>query len=372
MGVSPNNPCEPAHQLSSRHRRRSQSVSQTSPLDLRPPQTYQPPPMPNQPIRWGILGNAKIGRDHLAAAIHQSLDGSLCAIASSNPQQARTEYRRYGDLHYFSDYEQMLRSDVIDAVYIPLPNHMHHPWSLMALQCGKAVLCEKPMALSADQVKELIQARDRTGLLCAEAYMVVHHPQWQQLRQFIQRQELGELAQVSAAFSFNNSEEIHNIRNQAATGGGALRDIGVYPLGTTRFVTDSEPKAVRAHIDWDNGIDATARVDCDFPGFNLNFYCSMRMGLRQEVVFHFQRGWLRLDAPFNPGVYQEPTWTIRDSRNNYRIQRFPLIDQYELQFSAFNHALLTGNPFPCPLEFSYHNQLALDAIYHSAPGSADF
>ena len=322
--------------------------------------------MSSKIIRWGILGNAKIGRNYLAAAIHQSLDGALCAIASSNLEKARADYRRYGDLSYFDDYQQMLDSDAIDAVYIPLPNNMHQPWCLRALEAGKAVLCEKPIALQADEVDALIAARERSGLLCAEAYMVVHHPQWLLLRDFIASKEFGELRQVSAAFSFNNSNDPNNIRNQADMGGGALRDIGVYPLGTTRFATGSEPTKVYARADWQQGVDATAWVDCDFSDFRLNFYCSMRMGLRHEMSFHFEHGWLRMNSPFNPDIYQEATWDMRGPDNNYRVQRFRYCDQYELQFSAFNKAMLEGGDFGCPLEFSRANQHALDAIFSSA------
>ena len=322
--------------------------------------------MNKQRIRWGILGNAKIGRDHLAAAIHQSLNGELATIASSNTAKAENDYRRYGDLHYFSDYQQMLESDLIDAVYIPLPNNMHKPWSLRALQCGKAVLCEKPMGLTASEVQELLEARDQSGLLCAEAYMVVHHPQWLRLRELIQSNEFGALLQVSGAFSFNNSADGGNIRNHAQYGGGALYDIGVYPLGTTRFACASEPLRTRARIDWDNGVDASARVDCDFANFNLQFYCSMRMGLRHDMVFHFENSWLRMHSPFNPDIYAEATWELHQAKNERKIYRFPMINQYERQFSAFNKSMLTGADFPCPLEFTIDNQRALDAIFRSA------
>lgn len=320
-------------------------------------------------IRWGVLGQAKIAREHLCPAIHEASLGSFQALATRSPESARVFVEQYPGLRIHSSYEALLNDPDIDAVYIPLPNHMHVEWTRRALEAGKHVLCEKPIALEAHEIDELIALRNRSGLVAAEAFMVTHHPQWHRVREILQSGEIGELRVVQGAFSFDNSSEGDNIRNRADTGGGALRDIGVYPTVTTRFVTGKEPQSVSSTIEWENGIDATASVQADFPGFRLEFYCSMRLGARQEMYFHGTRGFIAVEAPFNAGLYDGERIRIRANDGQERIERFAGTRQYVLQIEAFNRSVLTGEPFPCSLEFSRGNQEMIDSIYSAAqPG----
>ena len=317
-------------------------------------------------VRWGVMGAAKIAREHLAPAIHMSASGVLAAVASNDAGRAAALAAPYG-ARAIVGYDALLADREIDAVYIPLANSDHVGWTLKALAAGKHVLCEKPIALEAAQIDTLIAARDAAGRLCAEAFMVTHHPQWARARAIIASGELGALRQVDGAFSFLNADPA-NIRNRADLAGGALRDIGVYPVVTTRFATGLEPVAARARLDWDAGIDATARVSLDFPGFAAEFYVSMRMAARQEMVFHGDKAWLRVRTPFNAGLYGEDVLELRDAAGNYRLERFPAVNQYVLQIEAFNQSVLTGAPFPCPLAFSRGNQAAIDAIYRAGEG----
>jgi predicted dehydrogenase len=229
------------------------------------------------------------------------------------------------------------------------------------------VLCEKPIALEASEIDDLIAARDRAGRLAAEAFMVTHHPQWLRVRDLLREGAIGRLRHVQGAFSFFN-EDPGNIRNQADLGGGALRDIGVYPSVVTRYVTGAEPERIAAEIDWDMGIDATARVQAAFADFHLDFYVSMRMAPRQLMTFHGDRGWLSVHAGFNAGAYGDEVIEIRASDATTVLERFPQADQYRSQADAFNASVLDGAPFACPLEFSRGNQRMIDMIYAAAGG----
>ncbi len=246
-------------------------------------------------VRWGVLSAAKIAREWVCPAIHNSTCGHIAAIASRTPGKAADLAKPYRGLQLFDDYDAFLASPDIDVVYIPLPNGAHVEWTKRALAAGKHVLCEKPIALKAEEIDGLIAARDTSGLLAAEAFMVVHHPQWHRVRQLLAEGAIGELTHVQGGFSFFN-DDAANIRNDAAQGGGALRDIGVYPSVTTRFVTGEEPEAARSQITWERGVDATARVWAEFPSFGMDFYVSMRMHPYQQMLFHGSKGWIKVMA----------------------------------------------------------------------------
>lgn len=312
-------------------------------------------------LRWGILGAAKIAREWVAPAIHSSDRGALAAVASLTPGKAETLAAPYG-ARVLHDYQALLSDSGVDAIYIPLPNSEHVAWTARCLEAGKHVLCEKPIALRAAEIDGLIAARDRAGRLAAEAFMVTHHPQWSRARELVQDGAIGQLRSVQGAFSFDNRDP-GNIRNRPEVGGGALRDIGVYPVVTTRFVTGAEPVAAGAEIDWQDGVDASAWARLDFPDFRLDFYVSMRLAPRQVMTFHGDRGWISLAAPFNAGAYGDATVELRRDAGLVEIARFPRADQYKAQIDAFNASALDGVPYPCPLEFSRGNQAAIDLIY---------
>jgi predicted dehydrogenase len=317
-------------------------------------------------IRWGILGAAKIAREFVCPAIHTSVRGTVAAVASRDPGRAEALAGVFG-ARVFADYDAMLADPGIDAVYIPLHNAAHLEWTLKALEAGKHVLCEKPIALRAEEIDTIIAARDRSGRFAAEGFMVTHHPQWRCVQDLVAKQAVGRLRHVQAAFSFNNPDPL-NVRNQAALRGGALRDIGVYPCVATRFVTGAEPTRATSEIVWDNGIDATARAWADFPDFGMDFYVSMRMGARQQVTFHGDEGWITVHAPFNAQTYGPVAVEIRDREGKVRRESFDGARQYLLQADAFHATVLDGAPYACPLEFSRGNQVMIDMIYDAAGG----
>ncbi|WP_223423712.1 Gfo/Idh/MocA family protein [Tateyamaria pelophila] len=310
-------------------------------------------------VQWGILGAAKFARQFMGPAIHAASGAQLAALATSDPAKAEGFQAFCPNLRVHDSYEALLSDPEIDVVYIPLPNHMHVEWTLKALAAGKHVLCEKPITLREAEFDDLIAARDAAGLLAAEAYMIVHHPQWQRAREMVQGGAIGALRHVTGAFSFDN-RDMGNIRNQAATGGGGLRDIGVYVFGSARFVTGQDPLSVSARIDWENGIDTFADVQAQFDGFTYNAYTSIRMYPYQEMCFHGEEGLIRLTAPFNANVYGEARIEWHKPDLAVETYRYPAANHYVLQVEAFCRSVRDGVPYPCPLEFSRGTQAMID------------
>jgi predicted dehydrogenase len=270
----------------------------------------------------------------------------------------------------FDSYDALLADPEIDAVYIPLPNHLHVEWAKKAMRAGKHVLCEKPIAMKADEIDALIALRDETGLLCAEAYMIVHHPQWHRAREIVQSGGIGDLVLVDAVFSYDNSADVENIRNTPETGGGGIPDIGVYTFGSVRFVTGQEPATVAAQITWENGVDVFAHVTADFASFRYSSVTSMRMHPRQEVSFHGRDGVLKLTAPFNPAVFGEAQ--LQWQRNKHSggapsvtIERWPDANHYVLQVEAFCRSVREGAAYPATLEFAKGTQAMIDQVFEA-------
>lgn len=312
-----------------------------------------------EPLNWGILGAAKFARQYMGPAIHAASGARLTALATRDPAKAG-EFRAFcPDIAVHDSYDALLADPAIDAIYVPLPNHLHVEWTLKALAAGKHVLCEKPITLREAEFDDLIAARDAGGKLAAEAYMIVHHPQWQRVRDMVQDGAIGALRHVTGAFSFDN-RDMTNIRNQAASGGGGLRDIGVYVFGAARFVTGQEPLSLSARIDWENGVDTFADVHAEFDGFTYNAYTSIRMHPYQEMCFHGETGLIRLTAPFNAGVYGEARVEWHKPDLEVETLRFPAANHYVLQVEAFCRSVRDGTDYPCPLEFSRGTQAMID------------
>lgn len=315
-------------------------------------------------MRWGILGAAKIARTELAPAIQLARGSELVALATRDTARAAPVQALVPGLRLHDSYDALLADPDVDAVYIPLPNHLHVDWSLKAARAGKHVLCEKPIALAAPDIDQLIAARDQTGKLIAEAFMVAHHPQWTRAKELLDAGAIGKLEHVEGCFTYTN-RDLGNIRHQADMGGGGLRDVGVYPCITTRMVTGAEPKNLRADLRLQNGVDIFARVWADFPGFSMSFYCGMMQDRRQYMTFHGQDGWLHLNAPFNAQTYGDTVLEYQTD-GQIRQERFNDIQQYALMIESFARSATTGTVFACPLEFSRGNQNMIDAIFAAA------
>ena len=323
-----------------------------------------------QTVRWGILGAANFARQHMAPAIHAAHGAELAALATSDPAKAEGFRAFCPALRLHSSYDALLADPGIDAVYIPLPNHLHVEWTLKALRAGKHVLTEKPIAMKAAEIDQIIAERDRTGLLAAEAYMIVHHPQWHRAKEWLEAGEIGTLRHVDAAFSFHLTD-MTNIRNRPDTGGGSLRDIGVYTFGSARFVTGAEPVALESRIQWENGIDAQALVFGTMKGpggsFSYHSMTSMRLYNRQVVTFQGDKGMIRVEGgPFNANVNDMAEVELHVQGNRVITDRFPTANQYKLQVEAFGRSVREGVAYPCPLEFVQGTQAMMDMAYAGA------
>jgi predicted dehydrogenase len=315
-------------------------------------------------IRWGVLSAANFAATHMAPAIHEAEGAELVALGTSSPDKA-ARFRAFCPSIRVQSYEELLAADDIDAIYIPLPNNMHVAWAKKAIAAGKHVLCEKPIAMKAEEIDELIALRDRSGLLVAEAYMIVHHPQWIKAKQLLADGAVGRLRHVDVAFSFHLLDQ-GNIRNRADAGGGSLRDIGVYTMGSVLWATGEDPRVVQARIRWDNGIDATAHVVAEFPSFSYQAMTSMRMCPRQEVVFHGDKAVLRVTAPFNAAIFGEEKLVLERDDKTIEHFRFPGTRQYKIQVENFGRSLREGAEYPWPLEQARRVQSMMDRAYAAA------
>lgn len=321
-----------------------------------------------KPVRWGILGAANFAREQMAPAIHAAKGAELAALATSSPEKAAGFQAFCPSLTIHSTYEALLADPSIDAVYIPLPNHLHVEWSLKALAAGKHVLTEKPIALQASEIDQIIAARDASGLLAAEAYMIVHHPQWQRAKAWLEAGEIGTLRHVDAAFTFHLTD-LENIRNRPDAGGGSLRDIGVYTFGSARFVTVSEPVDLSARLILENGVDTFAQVAGIMEGphgrFTYGSMTSMRLYNRQVVTFQGDKGMIRVEGgPFNANVNDMAEVELHQNGNRVITERFPTANHYVLQVEAFGRSIREGVAYPCPLEFVKGTQAMMDTVYN--------
>ncbi|TGS11229.1 Gfo/Idh/MocA family oxidoreductase [Mesorhizobium sp. M2E.F.Ca.ET.209.01.1.1] len=318
-------------------------------------------------FRWGVLSTAKIGREQLLPAIVDSENGILSAIASRDLSKAKALGERFGARHAFGSYEELLASPDVDGVYIPLPTSQHVEWTAKAIEAGKHVLVEKPLALDAKDIPPLIKLRDQKKVLVCEAFMVVYHPQWIKVRDLIAGGAIGRLRHVQGAFSYYNVDP-NNMRNKLDLGGGALPDIGVYPTVSTRFSTGKEPIRVQATIKRDKtfGTDIYSSIRADFGDFELSFYLSTQMAARQVMVFHGEKGFIEVFGPFNAGLYEHHRIELHNQNHTEaQVFRFPGTQQYRLECEAFVRAAQGGKDRVFTLEESVLNQKVIDAIFRA-------
>jgi predicted dehydrogenase len=319
------------------------------------------------PVRWGILGAANFALEFMGRAIHAAEGAELAALATSDPAKAAPFQAFCPGLRVHGSYDALLADPAIDAVYIPLPNHLHVEWTLKTLAAGKHVLTEKPIAMRATEIDQIIAARDRAGRLAAEAYMIVHHPQWQRAKDWVAAGEIGTLRHVDAAFSYNLTD-MGNIRARPETGGGGLRDIGVYTFGSVRFVTGAEPVDLSAQIRLEHGVDVFAQVNAVMDGptgrFTYGSMTAINMYNRQVVTFQGDRGMIRLDGgPFNANVNDVAQIELHRDGNTVLTERWPSANHYVLQVEAFGRTLRDGTPYPCTLEFVRGTQAMIDRVF---------
>lgn len=325
-----------------------------------------------EPVRWGVLGAANFAREQMARAIHAAEGADFTALATSSADKAAGFTAFYPGLQIHESYQALLDDPLIEAVYIPLPNHLHVEWTRKALAAGKHVLTEKPIAMQACDIDDLIAAREASGKFATEAYMIVHHPQWQHARDLYRKGAIGKLIHVDGLFGYNNASEPGNVRNRPETGGGGIPDIGVYTYGATRWLTGQDPVSItHADVDFENGVDVLARVSARFDGFSAHWVNSMRMHPIQEMTFIGEDGFIKLQAPFNANLYGPAVvelHRLEEGRDSPTVttERFPASSHYVDQVQAFCQTVRTGSAFPWTLEDARGTQRMIDAVFEKA------
>jgi predicted dehydrogenase len=326
-------------------------------------------------VRWGVLGAAKIARTKVIPAFLKAAHAEIVALASRSPDTARAAADALGIGKAYGSYEAMLADPEIEAVYNPLPNHLHVPWSIKALEAGKHVLCEKPIGLDAAEARALLFARDGTGRLVQEAFMVRTHPQWLAVREEVRGGRIGELRAIQGVFSYFNRDPA-NVRNQPGIGGGALLDIGCYPVTLARFLFEQEPSRAVATLERDPefGTDRLTSGLLEFPRGQCAFTCSTQLVAYQRMQVLGTRGRIEIEIPFNAPIDRPTRILIDDGRDTFgggiEPRSFEICDQYTLQADLFSRAIRERRPAPVPLEDAVANMEVLDALARSAQTGA--
>ncbi len=318
-------------------------------------------------LRWGILSTAKIGRVKVIPAMQQSKYCEIKAIASRDPEKAESTARKLNIPKAYGRYETLLADPEIDAVYIPLPNHLHVPWSIKALEAGKHVLCEKPIGLTAVEAAALInESQKHPHLKIMEAFMYRHHPQWVQTLQMVREGKIGELRTINATFSYYNLDAA-NIRNQADIGGGGLMDIGCYCISLSRLLFGKMPERLTGFVEYDDHFktDRLASGILDFGEGTSTFTCSTQLAPYQRVNIFGTKGRIEIEIPFNaPPDRPCRIWFEHNGKPN-EIQ-FEICDQYTIQGDLFASAVINDTDVPTPLGDALENMVVIEAIIQSS------
>jgi predicted dehydrogenase len=323
-----------------------------------------------EPVRFGVISTAKIGLEKVIPAMQQSQLCRIVGIGSRDLGRAEAAARALGIARAYGSYAELLEDPEIEAVYNPLPNHLHVPVSIQAAAAGKHVLCEKPIALTAEEAAKLIAARDHAGVLIQEAFMIRQHPQWRRARELVHAGRIGELRAVQGSFSYMNLDP-RNVRNQAGIGGGGLYDIGCYPIVAARFLFAAEPTRAIGQIEYDPDFetDRLASVLLEFPAGQALFVCSTQLVPYQRMQIFGTQARIEIEIPFNAPPDRPCRILVDDGSDrgggSAQIESFETVDQYTLQADAFARAIRTGAPLEFPLEDAVRNMRVLDAVYRS-------
>jgi len=318
-------------------------------------------------VRWGILSTAKIGVAKVIPAMQRAAHCEIRAIASRDLQQAREAAAALNIPRAYGSYDELLADPEIDAVYNPLPNHLHVPLSLRALEAGKHVLCEKPIALSAAEAEQLAAAgRRHPELKLMEAFMYRFHPQWQRAKDIVRSADFGALRAISTVFSYSRLPD-DNIRNVKDWGGGGLMDIGCYPISLSRFLFEAEPRRAAATLEFDEqfGVDRLASAILDFGHGTSIFTCSTQMVPYQRVHAFGTAQRVEIEIPFNAPP-DRPCRIWRCGAGPPETIDLPVTDQYTVQGELFAQAVLEGGPTPTSFEDAVANMRAIDAVFRAA------
>jgi predicted dehydrogenase len=324
-------------------------------------------------VRWGILGTARIGRRKVIAGIRNGARCEVAAIASRDESAARRVAAELGIPRAHGSYEALLADPGIDAIYVPLPNHLHADWTIAAAEAGKHVLCEKPLALTADDAQRMVDACRASGVLLMEAFMYRLHPSWEAVREMVANGRIGALRAIDSWFSYFNDDP-SDIRNRREAGGGALYDIGCYCVNLSRMLFGDEPERVASAIAWDEatGTDILTAGLLAFGGGRIaTFGCSTRMEPEQRVDVYGTEGRISIEIPFNIPP-DRPTRVFVTQGGDPPVApavetlTFEPADQYAIQAGRFADAVLDGVPLPTPPEDAVANLRVIERVFEAA------
>ncbi|MDF2722758.1 MAG: oxidoreductase protein [Paenibacillus sp.] len=324
--------------------------------------------MAQSKLRWGILGCANINRS-VVPGIQKSRLGEVTAIASRSADKAKEHAEKYGIPQAYGSYEALLADDSIDAVYIPLPNHLHKEWTIRAAEAGKHILCEKPFAIDAEEAEEMVAACEKHGVKLAEAFMYRHHPRYAKVKEIIASGEIGTIRGLRGTFTFNNSGNTTNFRNNVSMGGGSVYDIGVYPISAARLVLGQEPEAATAHAFFSpqhGGVDMMASGLLEFAdGVALQFDCGMWAASRNTLEIVGTDGRIELPSAF---VCPPDTASVFHviTKSGRREETQEIVNQYSLQADDLSASVLEGTPLAFASTDAILNMRVVDACLESA------
>jgi predicted dehydrogenase len=323
------------------------------------------------PVRWGILGTAKIAVEKVIPGMRASSLAQVVAIASRDIAKARAAAKDLGIPRAFGSYQELIDDPDIEAIYNPLPNHLHVPWSIRAAEQGKHVLCEKPIALTAREALQLLEVRDRTGVQIGEAFMVRTHPQWLKVKEIVASGRIGELRLIAGHFSYYRRDP-SDIRSRVEWGGGALMDVGCYPITISRWLFGAEPTEVVGLIerDPDMHVDRLTSGLLRFESGQATFSCSTQLVPHQAMQIFGTKGRISVAIPFNPPAADECRIIVDDGSDlaggGTQTITFPAVDQYAVQADRFSEAIRGLGSVPVSLEDSVGNMRVIDALFRSA------
>lgn len=318
-------------------------------------------------VRWGILSTAAIAKRAVIPGLQKGESNEVVAIASRDSQRAREAAAELGIAKSYGSYQDLLDDPEVDAIYNPLPNHLHLPWSVRALEAGKHVLCEKPIGLNSLEARELLEvARAKPELKVMEAFMYRFHPQWQRAIELVRSGALGRLQTIHSFFSYFKTDA-SDIRNQSQIGGGGMLDIGCYCVSLSRLLWAAEPRRVLGVVEFDPElqIDRLASALLEFPEGTATFTCATQLQPYQRVQALGGRGRLEIVRPFNAPPDAE-MHLLLEHGGEQEVLRIPPADQYSIQGESFARAILEDRPVPTPLEDAVANMQVIDAVFESS------
>ncbi|MEQ9310751.1 MAG: Gfo/Idh/MocA family oxidoreductase [Balneolaceae bacterium] len=322
--------------------------------------------MNNDKVKWGVLSTAKIAINNVIPSMQKSKFCNIHAISSRSLDKVKKVANDLDIPVFYDSYEELLNDPEIEAVYNPLPNHLHVPWTLKALEAGKHVLCEKPISITSSEAKQLLNAQKKyPHLKVMEAFMYRFHPQWNKVKELIKSGEIGKVHSIDSVFTYHNIDP-NNVRNKSDIGGGGILDIGCYCINMSRFLFESEPLEVKSFVDYDPEFktDRLATGILEFENGVATFMCSTQLNHRQRAIIYGTKGYIELNIPFNSSNEAlRKMWIHKGSEVETII--FDTCDQYTLQGDAFSKSILENTPVPIPLKDSISNMNVIDKILNA-------